>query len=160
MGTGSATCSRAQLYRHLLAIWVGVDAGYVLELRVGDRIFLKASHVEDTLQFDRNLHANSKDSIPHLRHNLPGERRYVREKLKEVGLGIVTGSTPPSTDDSEGEDRIIAMKKTPGRCSLSYGNREHQARNSAQGRCQTLPAGTADVFLVIWTPETSRYLLC
>ena len=32
----------------LLGVWVGVDAGYVLELHASDRIFLKASHVEDT----------------------------------------------------------------------------------------------------------------
>jgi hypothetical protein len=60
MGIGSTTCSRVQLYHHLLGIWVGVDAGYVLELRVGDCIFLKASHIEDTPQFDKILHANSK----------------------------------------------------------------------------------------------------
>jgi len=35
---------------------------------------LKASHVQDTLEFDKHLHASSKETMPHLRHNLPGER--------------------------------------------------------------------------------------
>jgi len=42
----------------------------------------------------------SKKTILHLRHNLPGERRYVRERLTEIGLGTVTSSTPSSTDDT------------------------------------------------------------
>ena len=91
-GAGSTARSRVQFYCRALGVWVGVDAGYVLELRAGDRIFLKASHVEDTLEFDKHLHASSKQTMPHLCHNLPGERRYVRERLKEIGLGTMTSS--------------------------------------------------------------------
>ena len=58
--------SRVQLYHCALGVWVGVDAGYVVELRAGDRIFLKASHVEDTPEFDKHLHATSKETLPHL----------------------------------------------------------------------------------------------
>jgi hypothetical protein len=116
---GSTVRSRVQLYRSALGVWVGVDAGYVLELRAGDRIFLKASHVEDTLEFDKHLHASSKETMPHLRHNLPGERWYVRERLKEIGLGTVTSSTPSSTDDSGSEDRTVSVKKPQGRRRLS-----------------------------------------
>jgi len=116
---GSTVRSHVQLYRGALGVWVGVDAGYVLELRAGDRIFLKASHVEDTLEFDKHLHASSKETMPHLRHNLPGERRYVRERLKEIGLGTVTSSTPSSTDDSGSEDRTVSVKKPQGCRRLS-----------------------------------------
>lgn len=47
-GIDSTSRSRVQLYCRPLGIWVGVDPGYVLELRTGDRVFFKASHVEDT----------------------------------------------------------------------------------------------------------------
>jgi hypothetical protein len=116
-GAGSTTRSLVQLYRRALGVWVGVDAGYVVELHAGDRVFLKASHVKDTLEFDKHLHASSKETMPHLRHNLPGERRYVRERLKEIGLGTMTSSTPSLTDDSGSEDQTVSVKK--GRRRLS-----------------------------------------
>jgi len=68
-GAGSATCSRIQLYRCALGVWVGVDAGYVI--RAGDRVFLTASHVQDTPEFDKHPHASSKETMAHLRRNLP-----------------------------------------------------------------------------------------
>ncbi|KAF8811236.1 hypothetical protein BYT27DRAFT_7221606 [Phlegmacium glaucopus] len=104
-GAGSTTCSCFQLYRHALGVWVGVDTGYVVELHAGNRVFLKASHIEYTLKFDKHLHTGSRETMPHLHYNLPGERRYVRERLKEVGLGMATSSMPTSTDDSGSEDQ-------------------------------------------------------
>ena len=65
--------SCVQFYRHSLGVWVSVDAGYMAELRAGERILLKASHVEDTLEFDKHPHASSKDTLPSLHHNLPGD---------------------------------------------------------------------------------------
>lgn len=64
-GAGT-THLRVQLYRRALGVWVDVDAGYVAELRAGDRVFLKASHVQDTLEFDKHLHASVKETMPHL----------------------------------------------------------------------------------------------
>ena len=57
--------------------------------------------------------------MPHLRYNLPGERRYVRERLKEIGMGTVTSSMPSSADDSGSEDRTVSVKQPQGRCRLS-----------------------------------------
>ena len=50
-GAGSTARLCVQFYRRARGVWVGVDAGYVLGLRAGNLIFLKASHVEDTLLF-------------------------------------------------------------------------------------------------------------
>jgi len=79
-GAGSTTRSYVERYRRALGVWVGVDAGYVI--RAGDRVFLTASHVQDTPEFDKHPHASSKETMAHLRRNLPRERRYVRERLE------------------------------------------------------------------------------
>jgi len=39
-------------------------------------------------------------TMAHLHHNLPGERWYIHDRLKEIGLWTVTSSTSSSTDDS------------------------------------------------------------
>ena len=80
MGAGSTIHSHVQLYHCALGVWVGVDAGYVVELCAGDHIFLKASHIEDTPEFDKHLHATSKETLPHLQYNLPAERWYTEYK--------------------------------------------------------------------------------
>ena len=67
------------------------------EFHAGVLIFLKANHVEDTLEFDKNLHANSRDTVPHLRHDLPEERGCVCEQ-RESDLGMATSSTLSSVD--------------------------------------------------------------
>jgi len=126
-GAGSATRSRIQLYRRALGVWVGVEAGYVVELRAGGRVFLKASHVQGTLEFDKHLHSNLKETMPHLRHDLPGERRYIRDRLKEIGLRTVTSSMPSSTDNT-GRDPSVKMpqfflnssKLATIHCALSF----------------------------------------
>jgi len=70
--------------------------------------------------------------MPHLRHNLPGERGYVRERLKEIGLGTaVTSSTPSSTGDSGSQDQRSFREDAPIIFELL------QARNHT--RCTLLP---------------------
>ena len=93
---------------------------YMVEPRAGGRIFLEANHLEDTFEFDKCLHTSSKDTISHLHHHLPGEKWYVRAKLEENALGMVTSSTPSLTVDSESEDRTMASRKHQGRRRLSY----------------------------------------
>jgi hypothetical protein len=46
----------------------------VVELHAGDLIFPQSK--PETLEFDKHLHANLEDTIPHPRHNLPEERVY------------------------------------------------------------------------------------
>ena len=81
-GGGGNARSRLQLYRPSLGVWAGVSEGYTLELCEGDRVFLRGSDVVETADFDKHLRLGSKSDIPHLRHNLPRERREVRNKMK------------------------------------------------------------------------------
>lgn len=79
----------------------------------GDITFLNANHLKNTLKFDKHLHASSKDTIPHPRHNLPEAREYIRE-LGENDLGMMARSTPSSAVDSESEDRTSIVRKHRG----------------------------------------------
>jgi hypothetical protein len=81
--------------------------------------FLKGNHVVDTLEFDEQFQANSKDNIPNLRHILPTERGYLRE-LGKNDLGMVTSSTPSSAVDFESEDRTRILRKHQGLDSPLY----------------------------------------
>ena len=109
-GAESTTRSRVQLYRRALGVWV-------VELRAGDRLFHKASRVENTLEFDKHLHTGSKETHILYMSQPSWRKTAVRERLKEIVLGTVTSSTPSLTDDSGSEDRTV--KKPQGHRRLS-----------------------------------------
>ena len=51
--------------------------------------------------------------MPHLRYNLLGQRRYIHERLKEIGLGTVISNKPSLTNDSGSQDQIPLCEDAP-----------------------------------------------
>lgn len=131
--------TRVQLYRKKLGTWVTVCEGYVIELQEGARVFLKAGNVVDCQDFDKLLEMEAM-SVPHLRYNLVGERRELRERYrnKSKGKGKSIRSTQADTSSSdEGIKYKSTIKQTP---------------SQRQFRKQTLPAS---LFLPTASPSSS-----
>ncbi|KAF8968976.1 hypothetical protein BDZ97DRAFT_301254 [Flammula alnicola] len=103
--------TRVQLYRKALSTWVTISAGHVIELQEGARVFLKASHVIDYLDFDKLLNPES-TSAPHLRYNLAGERQELRERYKKKALGKGKAIEYLSSSDEGGNNN---KKQAPSR---------------------------------------------
>lgn len=85
-----------QLYQQPLGTWVGIHWDYVVQLSEGASVFLKARKVRSCIDLDKHIQRIAESSAPHLRYNLPGERRYIRERLdvgSEKGKGKVHGPT-------------------------------------------------------------------
>jgi len=83
-----------QLFHHGLKTWVCIDEGHVVAFHPGVRIFLKATNVVSYPNFDTHLKADVMNAPPHLRYNLAGERRELRQRSKEL-----RGQTPEAELD-------------------------------------------------------------
>ena len=101
---------RIQLYRETIGNWVTISTGHVIEVKEGARVFLKASHVINYADFDKLLNPKL-TSAPHLRYNLAGERRELRERYKAVGKGKAPRSLEVTS--SEDEDASDGIDKQP-----------------------------------------------
>ncbi|KAF8236154.1 hypothetical protein L208DRAFT_1035315, partial [Tricholoma matsutake] len=66
-----------QLFQPSLSTWVNVKPGYVITVKEGDHVFLKASQVKSYLDFN----AGSFSSLVHLHYNFPGEHAYRWKEL-------------------------------------------------------------------------------
>jgi hypothetical protein len=73
----SFTLSNLDLLGHTSAsrqhYLVAVEVGHTIEVREGQRIFLKDQSIRKCVGFQTYLDATSRSSKPHLRFNLPGE---------------------------------------------------------------------------------------
>jgi hypothetical protein len=90
--------SRVQLYRNTLGTWVTITIDHVIQLSEGMRIFLKSSHVNDPVHFEKHVRADSLTTTPNLRYNLPEERRELRRRQK-CREGEAVESIELSSDD-------------------------------------------------------------
>jgi hypothetical protein len=71
-----------QMYETMsLGAWVHIDGGHTLEVREGQRIFIKDVAVRDYQDFDQH-HVITRQSTPHLRYDLATERASIRERSK------------------------------------------------------------------------------
>jgi hypothetical protein len=90
-----------------LGTWVTICEGYVIELQEGARVFLKAGHVLDCVGFDKLLNLEA-TSVPHLRYNLVGEHRELRERYRNKNKG-----KGKLTEDTSSSDEGGKYKKAP-----------------------------------------------
>jgi len=80
--TDTADRGGLQMYETAsLGAWVHIDGGHTLEVREGQRIFIKDVAVRDYQDFDRH-HIITRQSTPHLRYDLATERASIRERSK------------------------------------------------------------------------------
>jgi hypothetical protein len=89
-----------QLYQQPLGTWVGIHWDYVVQLSEGASVFLKARKVRNCIDLDKHIQRVTESDTPHLRYNLPGERRYIRERLdagSAKGKGKVREAAPGPT---------------------------------------------------------------
>ncbi|KAF8814083.1 hypothetical protein BYT27DRAFT_7082951 [Phlegmacium glaucopus] len=77
--------------------WVAIDVGYVIEVREGQRLFLKDASIRRCADFQKSLDTRP-NCTPHLHRRLPHERAYVREMLKTISSP--QQPTPPSASSS------------------------------------------------------------
>ena len=68
-----------------LGAWVHIDGGHTLEVREGQRIFIKDVAVRDYQDFDLH-HVITRQSTPHLRYDLATERASIRERSKAANI--------------------------------------------------------------------------
>ncbi|KAF8074790.1 hypothetical protein FPV67DRAFT_1389934, partial [Lyophyllum atratum] len=68
---------RVKLYNPSVSAWTKISIGHVIQLKDGDRVFLKALDVTDCLNFDTVLVKSLNSKQPNIRTNLKGDRAYV-----------------------------------------------------------------------------------
>jgi hypothetical protein len=73
---------RVDMYNVSIGRWTKVRVGQVVLMKDRDNIFVKGVNVTTCLEFDKLL-TESKYLRPHFLDNLPQERAYVRQALKE-----------------------------------------------------------------------------
>jgi len=98
--TNQPSSPHVQLYQQSLGTWVGIHWDYVVQLSEGASIFLKARKVCNCIDLDKHIQRVTESDTPHLRYNLPGERRYIRERLdagSAKGKGKVREAAPGPT---------------------------------------------------------------
>ncbi|KAF8204613.1 hypothetical protein BJ912DRAFT_938851 [Pholiota molesta] len=111
--TGPDKC--VQLYRKSLGTWVNICPGHIVDIGDDPRLFLKASHVTNYVDFDQLLKPNS-TSHPHLRHNLVEERRELRQRYRDRATLQKEKTTKiPGYASSSDEESSCTNTPTPSR---------------------------------------------
>jgi hypothetical protein len=106
---------QVQLYRNALGTWVNICPGHVVNVTEDTRLFLKAKHVINYVDFEELLNPES-TSRPHLRHNLAEERRELRQRYQNMAKrqkGKARKATGYGSSDDEGSLNITTP--TPSR---------------------------------------------
>jgi hypothetical protein len=90
----SAESGDLQMYDETDDFWVTVDLDHIMEVREGQRVFLRDRSVRSCQGFDELF---KQVSHPHLRNNLAQERAYVRNAWKALSPdgGSSSSSSPP-----------------------------------------------------------------
>jgi hypothetical protein len=95
--------ARFKRYNPSIHTWSKVLVGHVITLKAGEHIFLKGYDVNNCYDFDRLLSA-SQEREPHFFTNLPRERTFVRQAMKERQKKIAAGAMSLGSDCEEAEE--------------------------------------------------------
>jgi hypothetical protein len=109
--TGPDNC--VQLYRKSLGTWVNICPGHIVDVGDDPRLFLKASHVTNYVDFDQLLKPDLA-SHPHLRNNLVEERRELRQRYRDrATLQKGKATNIPGYASSSDEESSLNSTNTP-----------------------------------------------
>ena len=75
--------------------WVAVNAGYVMEVQEGQRLFLKDASLLKCADFIKLLETRPQGPASHLHYHLPHQRSYVREMHKRHSPFPCLSESPP-----------------------------------------------------------------
>jgi hypothetical protein len=110
--------ARFKRYNPCIHTWSKVLVGHVITLKAGEHIFLKGYDVNICYDFDRLLSA-SQQREPHFFTNLPRERTFIRQAMKERverQKKIDAGALSLSSDCEEAEeDQSLTRSKITSR---------------------------------------------
>jgi len=85
-------------------MWVACDVGLVIEVQEGQQLYVKDRNVEEPINFHSHYLSRSLNLPPHLRNNLAGERRAVRDAYKKAEAS----SGPMISEGATGKQRSLS----------------------------------------------------
>ncbi|KAF8799393.1 hypothetical protein BYT27DRAFT_6862923 [Phlegmacium glaucopus] len=115
---------RIDLYNVSIGRWTKVQVGQVVLMKDRDHVFVRGTNIRICLNFDELL-SESKSLHLHFLDNLPQERSFVRQALKERKM--LGSSVAINLDDDEGLAVVPRLPKgKTSHCKISHHKYSHQ----------------------------------